>query len=214
MALGLIGEKSGMTRIFTEEGSSIPVTVVEVQPNRVTQLKSTATDGYLAVQVTSGEQHRNRINKAMAGVFKKASLETGRDLHEFRVDQEEVTDLALGGEIKVTLFEPGQRVDVTGTTIGKGFAGVIKRHHFRSGDATHGNSLAHRVHGSVGQCQSPGKVFKGKRMAGHLGNARRTAQNLEVVRVDESRNLILIRGAVPGSKGGKVVVKPTTRVSK
>ncbi len=214
MALGLIGEKRGMTRIFTEEGESIPVTVVEVQPNRITQLKAPVTDGYQAIQVTSGEQHRNRISKSMAGIYKKAKLESGRALHEFRVDPNEVAELVLGGEIKVTLFEPGQRVDVTGTTIGKGFAGVIKRHKFRSGDATHGNSLAHRSHGSVGQCQYPGKVFKGKRMAGHLGNARRTAQNLEVVRVDESRNLILIKGAVPGSKGGKLVIKPTTRVVK
>lgn len=211
MSLGLIGRKRGMTRIFTEEGESIPVTVVEVEPNRVTRVKTDETDGYRAVQVTRGSRHQNRVNRSTAGEFKKAGLEAGEGLWEFRVGGDEASELETGSEIKVDLFEAGQRVDVTGTTIGKGFAGTIKRHNFSSGDATHGNSLAHRVPGSIGQCQTPGRVFKGKRMAGHLGDKRRTVQSLEVVRVDAERNLLMIRGAVPGAKGGDVMIRPAVK---
>ena len=217
MSLGLVGHKCGMTRVFTEHGESVPVSVVEILSNRVTQLKSTDSDGYHAVQISAGHQHRNRINKPMTGIYAKANLESGNRLHEFRLNDKNNQgnmDFSIGDELKATLFAAGQRVDVTGVTIGKGYAGTIKRHHFKSGDATHGNSLAHRKPGSTGQCQTPGKVHKGKRMAGQLGNVRRTVQNLEVVRVDEERNLLLIRGAVPGAKGGRLVIKPTTRVTK
>jgi len=214
MSLGLIGQKRGMTRVFTENGESVPVSVVEILPNRVTQRKNSQSDGYEAIQISSGGQHRNRITKPMAGIYAKAKLETGHKLHEFRVEQQDDSELAVGDELKVSLFAEGQRVDVTGATIGKGFAGTVKRHNFSMGDATHGNSLSHRAPGSTGQCQTPGKVHKGKRMAGHMGNVQRTIQNLEVVRVDEERNLLLIRGAVPGAKGGELVIKPTTRVTK
>lgn len=212
MTLGLVGQKHGMTRVFTAEGEAVPVTVIEVAPNRVTQVKTVERDGYRAVQVTAGKQHRNRINKADAGVLSHAGVETGRGFWEFRLSDGEGTELAPGAEIGVTLFTPGQKVDVSGTTIGKGYAGTIKRHHFSSGDATHGNSLSHRSPGSTGQRQDPGKVFRGKRMSGHLGNDNRTARNLEVVRVDEQRNLILVRGAVPGSRGGDLIIRPTTKV--
>lgn len=211
MSLGLIGRKRGMTRIFTEEGESIPVTVVEVAPNRVTRLKTEESDGYVAVQVTRGTRHQNRVNRCEAGEFKKAGVDAGAGLWEFRIGEDEGEGLEIGSEIKVDLFESGQRVDVTGTTIGKGFAGTIKRHNFRSGDATHGNSLAHRVPGSIGQCQTPGRVFKGKRMAGQLGDKRRTAQSLEVVKVDAERNLLMIKGAVPGAKGGDVMIRPAVK---
>lgn len=211
MAIGIIGRKAGMTRVFTEDGASIPVTVIEVEPNRITQLKTLETDGYQAVQVTVGSRRANRVTKPMAGHFAKAGVEAGRTLREFRFAEDEGEGLETGSEIKVDIFEDGQRVDVTGTSIGKGFAGVVKRHNFRTQDATHGNSLSHRAPGSIGQNQTPGRVFKGKKMAGQMGNAKKTVQNLEVVRVDAERNLLLIKGAVPGSKGGHVVVTPAVK---
>lgn len=212
MSLGLVGQKRGMTRIFTELGESVPVTVVEVQPNVVTALRTVEKDGYRAVQVTTGARHRNRINRAEAGQFAAASVEAGRGLWEFRLTDSDEVELEAGGNINVSLFEAGQKVDVTGTTIGKGYAGSIKRNNFSHQDNTHGNSISHRAPGSIGQCQTPGRVWKGKKMTGHMGNVRRTTQNLEIVRVDEDRNLLLIRGAVPGSKGGDLVIRPTTRV--
>lgn len=212
MSLGIIGQKIGMSRVFTEGGVSIPVTVIEVAPNRVTQVKSVDIDGYRAVQVTTGSKHRNRISKSEAGVFAKAGVEAGRGLWEFTLDQNEGGDIQPGHEIKADLFEQGQNVDIIGTSIGKGFAGVIKKYNFSTQDATHGNSLSHRSAGSIGQNQSPGRVFKGKKMAGHMGNARRTAQNLEIVRIDLDKNLLLVKGAVPGAKGGNLIIKHTTRV--
>jgi large subunit ribosomal protein L3 len=200
-----------MTRIFTEDGESVPVTVVEVDPNRVTQVRSTEVDGYRAFQVTAGKRRASRVNKAMAGHFAKAGTEAGTGLWEFRLADGEGDDIQMGGQVGVDIFEPGQKVDVAGTTIGKGFAGGVKRHNFRTQDATHGNSLSHRAPGSIGQCQTPGRVFKGKRMAGHMGNVRRTIQNLEVVRVDAERNLLLIKGAVPGARGGDVIVTPAVK---
>jgi large subunit ribosomal protein L3 len=211
MSLGLVGRKRGMTRVFSEDGASTPVTVVEVQPNKVTRLKTPSTDGYHAVQITLGDKHLNRISKALAGEFKKAGVGAGEGLWEFRVDDAEATGLSVGAELKVDLFSDGQMVDVTGTTIGKGFAGTVKRHNFRMQDASHGNSVSHRVPGSIGQCQTPGKVFKGKRMAGHMGDKQRTVQGLEVVRVDSARNLLLIKGAVPGAKGGDLVIRPAVK---
>lgn len=210
MALGVIGRKCGMTRIFTEDGLSIPVTVIEAQPNRVTQLKTKETDGYQAVQVTCGSRRAKLVNKPISGQFKKAGVEAGRGLWEFRIEDEDL-NLQLGNEIKVDIFNDGQFVDVTGTSKGKGFAGAIKRHNFSMQDATHGNSLAHRSAGSIGQNQTPGRVFKGKKMAGHMGNVRRTIQNLEVVRVDSEKNLILIKGAVPGAPGEDVIVRPAVK---
>ena len=211
---GLVGRKVGMTRIFTEEGASIPVTVIEVQPNRITQVKRSQLDGYDAIQVTTGVRAANRINRPEAGHFARAGVEAGRGLWEFRVEPSAFSEeVEPGRELTVGRFEAGARVDATGVSIGKGFAGVIKRHHFRSQDATHGNSLAHRAPGSIGQNQTPGRVFKGKKMAGHLGSARRTVQNLEVVRVDEERGLLLLKGAVPGPKGGDVVVRPSVKAS-
>ena len=215
MTIGVIGRKSGMTRIFTEEGASVPVTVIEVTPNRVTQIKSAeGKDGYAAVQVTFGERRPSRVAKSMAGHFGKAGVAAGTVVKEFRLGSGEGGDLAPGSELTASMFEAGQKVDVTATTKGKGFAGAIKRHHFHTQDMTHGNSLAHRSAGSIGQNQSPGRVFKGKKMAGHLGNARRTTQNLEVVRVDATRNLLLIKGAVPGAKGGAVIVRPAVKARK
>jgi large subunit ribosomal protein L3 len=211
MAIGIVGRKCGMTRVFTEDGASVPVTVVEAAPNRITQLKSLETDGYRAVQVTTGSRRPSRVTKAAAGHFAKAGVDAGRGLWEFRLEDGEGNDLQVGSDIKVDVFQPGQKVDVTGTTKGKGFAGTIKRHHFAGKDATHGNSLSHRTPGSIGQRQTPGRVFKGKRMSGHLGDARRTTQNLEVVRVDVERNLILIRGAVPGATNGDVLVRPSVK---
>lgn len=211
MAIGIVGRKCGMTRVFTEDGASVPVTVVEAAPNRITQLKSLETDGYRAVQVTAGTRRPSRVTKPAAGHFAKAGVEAGRGLWEFRLKDGEGEDLQVGGEIKVDVFQPGQKVDVTGTTKGKGFAGTIKRHKFSGQDASHGNSLSHRVPGSIGQRQTPGRVFKGKRMAGHMGDVRRTVQNLEIVRVDVERNLILIRGAVPGAPGGDVLVRPSIK---
>jgi large subunit ribosomal protein L3 len=211
MAIGIVGRKCGMTRVFTEDGASVPVTVVEAAPNRITQLKSLEADGYRAVQVTTGTRRPSRVTKAAAGHFAKAGVEAGRGLWEFRLGDGEGDELQVGSEIKVDVFQPGQKVDVTGDTKGKGFAGTIKRHHFAGKDATHGNSLSHRTPGSIGQRQTPGRVFKGKRMSGHLGDARRTIQNLEVVRIDAERNLILIRGAVPGASNGDVLVRPSVK---
>ena len=211
MTIGVIGRKRGMTRIFSQEGVSIPVTVIEVEPNRVTQLKSADSDGYRALQVTTGKRRATRVTRAQAGHFAKAGVEAGRGLWEFRLNDGEGESMEPGAEIKVDIFEAGQVVDVTGVTIGKGYAGTVKRHNFRTQDATHGNSLSHRAPGSIGQNQSPGRVFKGKKMSGHMGNVQRTAQNLEVVRVDAGRNLLLIKGAVPGAKGGDVVVRPAVK---
>ena len=211
MAIGLVGRKLGMTRVFKEDGVSVPVTVIEIEPNRVTQLKTVATDGYRALQVTTGTRRVSRINKPLQGHFAKAGVEPGRGLWEFRLDDGEGDDMAVGAELSVDIFREGQQVDVSGVTIGKGFAGAIKRHHFRSQRDSHGNSLSHRAPGSIGQNQSPGRVFKGKRMAGHMGAARRSVLNLEVVRIDTDRNLLLIKGAVPGAKGGNVIVKPAVK---
>jgi len=210
MTIGLVGRKCGMTRVFTEDGESIPVTVIEAQPNRIAQVKTVDTDGYRALQVTAGSVKPSRVSKPEAGHFAKAKVEAGDLLTEFRLEDNE-EEFDAGNEIKVDLFQVGQKVDVIGTTIGKGFAGTVKRHNFSTQDATHGNSLAHRAPGSIGQNQTPGRVFKGKKMSGHMGNVRRTAQNLEVVRVDEERNLLLIKGAVPGHKGGSVVVRPAVK---
>ena len=211
MAIGLVGRKSGMTRVFTEDGQSVPVTVVEAEPNRITQIKTVETDGYNAIQVTAGEVKQGKVNKPVAGHFAKANTLAGRLLREFRVD-EPSDDMAVGGEITCELFEAGQKIDVQGTSKGKGYAGTIKRWNFRGQDNTHGNSISHRAPGSIGQCQTPGRVFKGKKMAGHLGNALVTVQNLEVVRVDSERNLLLIKGAVPGPIGGDVVITPSVKV--
>jgi len=200
-----------MTRVFTENGESVPVTVIEVEPNRITQLKTVESDGYLSMQVTVGERRASRVTKSMAGHYAKAGVPAGRNLWEFRLEDSEAADLAVGGEVKVGIFEAGQKVDVTGTSIGKGFAGTVKRHNFQIKDATHGNSLSHRTPGSIGQNQSPGKVFKGKKMSGQMGNVRCTVQTLAVVSVDEERNLILIKGAVPGAKGGDVIVRPAVK---
>ncbi|UCE90531.1 MAG: 50S ribosomal protein L3 [Pseudomonadota bacterium] len=213
MTIGVVGRKLGMSRVFTDEGISVPVTVIEVQPNRVAQVKTVDTDGYRAVQVTTGARKASRVTKPEAGHFAKGGVEAGRGLWEFRLDDGEGEDLATGGEIKVDIFESGQTVDVSGTSIGKGFAGGVKRHNFRTQDATHGNSLSHRAPGSIGQNQTPGRVFKGKRMAGHMGAAARTGQNLEVVRVDVERSLLLVKGAVPGSKGGDVVIRPAVKAA-
>ena len=211
MTIGVIGRKAGMTRIFTEEGVSIPVTVIEVEPNRVTQVKAGDTDGYRALQVTVGTRRASRVTKGMAGHFAKAGVDAGRGLWEFRLNDGEGEDINVGSEIKADIFEAGQKVDVRGTSIGKGFAGVIKRYNFHMQDATHGNSLSHRAPGSIGQNQTPGRVFKGKKMCGHMGNAKTTMQSLEVVRVDTERNLLLVKGAVPGSKGGDVIVLPSIK---
>ncbi|KJG15248.1 50S ribosomal protein L3 [Photobacterium angustum] len=207
--IGLIGRKVGMTRIFTEDGVSIPVTVVEVENNRVTQVKSVETDGYNAIQVTAGTKKASRVSKPEAGHFAKAGVEAGRGLWEFRLENSE--EFAVGAELNVELFNDIKKVDVTGTSKGKGFQGAVKRWNFRTQDMTHGNSLSHRAPGSIGQCQTPGRVFKGKKMAGHMGAERVTTQNLEIVRVDAERNLLLIKGAVPGSTGGNVIVKPAVK---
>ena len=211
MTIGVVGRKVGMTRVFTDEGAMLPVTVIEIEPNRVAQLKTLETDGYRAVQVTTGSRKASRVTKPAAGHFAKAGVEAGRGLWEFRLNDGEGEDLAVAGEIKVDIFEAGQKVDISGISIGKGFAGAVKRHNFSTQDATHGNSLSHRAPGSIGQCQTPGRVFKGKRMAGHMGAVKRTTQNLEVVRVDADRNLLLVKGAVPGAKGGNVVVRPAVK---
>jgi len=207
MTIGVVGRKCGMTRIFTEAGESVPVTVIEVEANRITQLKTLETDGYAAVQVTVGERRANRVNKAAAGHFAKANVTAGRGLWEFRAEESDLNGLEIGNEIKVDMFNEGQKIDVSGTSIGKGFAGTIKRHNFAGKDATHGNSISHRTPGSIGQNQSPGKVFKGKKMSGHMGNVRCTVQTLDVVRVDAERNLLLVKGSVPGAKGGDVIIR-------
>ena len=211
MTLGLVGRKLGMTRVFTEDGVSIPVTVIEVEANRVTQLKTLETDGYTAVQVTTGVKKASRLTKAEAGHFAKAEVEAGRGLWEFRLNDGEGADLTVGSELTVDIFADVKKADVTGISKGKGFAGVVKRWNFRTQDMTHGNSRSHRVPGSIGQNQSPGKVFKGKKMAGHLGCERVTVQSLDIVRVDVERNLLLIKGAVPGATNGDVIVKPAVK---
>jgi len=200
-----------MTRVFTEDGVSVPVTVIEVEPNRVSQVKTNETDGYRSLQLTTGTRRASRVSKSMAGHFAKAGVEAGRTVWEFRLADGEGEGLEAGSELKVDLFEVGQKVDVSGTSIGKGFAGGVKRHNFEMQDATHGNSVSHRAPGSIGQNQTPGRVFKGKKMAGHMGNVKCTTQNLEIVRVDAERNLLLIKGAVPGSKGGDVIVLPAVK---
>lgn len=211
MAIGVIGRKAGMTRVFTDAGESIPVTVVEVEPNRVTQVRDMDRDGYRAYQVTLGQRKANRVSKPLAGHFAKAGVNAGRGLWEFRLGEGEGDEIAIGNEIKVDVFEAGQKVDVIGRSIGKGFAGTVKRHNFRTQDATHGNSLSHRAPGSIGHCQTPGRVFKGKKMSGHMGAVRNTVQNLEIVRVDLERNLLLIKGAVPGAKGGDLIIRPSVK---
>lgn len=211
MALGLVGRKVGMTRIFDDNGASVAVTVLEVIDNRVTQLKTKETDGYSAVQVTYGLKKANRLNKPEAGHFAKAGVEAGVGLMEFAVSDEEIANFNVGGNIAVSMFEAGQVVDITGTTKGKGFAGNIKRNNFGSQRASHGNSVSHNAPGSIGQCQDPGRVFKGKRMAGHLGSVQCTTQNLTVVRVDAERKLLLIKGAVPGAVNSSVVVRPSVK---
>lgn len=212
MSLGLVGRKVGMTRVFTDDGDAVPVTVVDVSNNRVTQVKTPETDGYAAVQLTFGRRRPIRVIKPAAGHFAKAGVEAGSVLREFRISPQQAAELKPGSTVGVEIFQVGQKVDVTGTSIGKGFAGVIKRHHFSSNRATHGNSVSHNRPGSTGQNQDPSKVFPGKRMAGHMGDVRRTVQNLEIVRIDAERQLLLIKGALPGSKGGNVVVAPTVRV--
>ncbi len=211
MSIGLVGRKSGMTRVFTEEGVSIPVTVVEVQPNRVTQIKTVDTDGYDAIQVTTGSRKASLLKKSEAGHFSKAGVEAGDGLWEFRTEGEDLGEITAGSEIRVDRFEPGQKVDVTGTSKGKGFQGGVKRHNFSMQDATHGNSLSHRAPGSIGQCQTPGRVWKGKKMAGQMGNVKKTTQSLEVVQVDTENNLLLIKGALPGATGSSVIVRPATK---
>lgn len=210
MGIGLVGRKRGMTRVFNEDGASVPVTVVEIEPNRITQLKSIESDGYVAVQITTGERRASRVSKGAAGHFAKAGVEAGRGLWELRAD-ELGDDHAVGGELSIEQFEAGQKVDVTGQSKGKGFAGTIKRWNFRGQDQTHGNSISHRVPGSIGQCQTPGRVFKGKKMSGHMGAEQVTTQNLKIERVDTERNLLLIRGAVPGAPGGDVIVRPAVK---
>lgn len=211
MAIGLVGRKRGMTRIFTEEGNSVPVTVIEVSPNRITQIREQDKDGYEAIQVTCGSKRTSLVSRPRAGHFAKAGVEAGEGLWEFRLEGNDGEGLEIGSELTVERFEAGQKVDVTGTTKGKGFAGVVKRHNFRTQDATHGNSLSHRAPGSIGQCQTPGRVFKGKKMAGHMGDERQTTLNLQVVKVDAERNLLLIRGAVPGATGGHVMIRPSIK---
>ena len=211
MTLGVVGRKLGMTRVFDDTGVSTSVTVIEVEKNRVTSRKSVESDGYVSVQVTTGAKKASYLSKAEAGHFAKAGVVAGRGLWEFRLEGEEGAELEVGGEFGMELFEAGQKVDVTGTSIGKGFAGGVKRHNFQMQDATHGNSLSHRAPGSIGQNQTPGRVFKGKKMAGHMGAVRRTTQNLKVVRIDENRDVILIKGAVPGADGSDVIIKPAVK---
>ena len=214
MTIGLVGRKCGMTRVFTEAGESVPVTVIEVLPNRVTQVKTAAKDGYRAIQVTYGSRRPQLVGKALAGHYAKAGTAPGKALLEFRLADKEGDDLAVGAEIKADIFKAGQVVDVTGTTIGKGFAGTMKRHNFSGHNASHGVSVSHRTPGSIGQRQTPGRVFQGKRMSGHRGVVRRTTENLRVVEVDAERNLVLVRGAVPGSEGGQVVIRPSLKAAR
>ncbi|MDA0788274.1 MAG: 50S ribosomal protein L3 [Proteobacteria bacterium] len=209
MTIGIVGVKRGMTRIFTEEGRSVPVTVIEALPNRITQLKTASSDGYTAIQVTCGDIKASHVNRPLAGHFSKANVEAGRKICEFRCDTND--ELTVGDTLTVASFEAGQKVDVTGRSKGKGFAGVIKRYNFQMQDATHGNSVSHRAPGSIGQCQTPGRVYKGKKMAGHMGAVQVTTQCLEIVRVDEQNNLLLVKGAVPGATGGDVIIRPSIK---
>lgn len=211
MSLGLVGRKVGMMRIFKDDGTSVPVTVLDCSGNRITQIKSSDTDGYVAIQVAFGKRRANRVNKAMAGHYAKAGVEAGSELREFRVAPGALGDLKVGAELKVDMFEPGMKVDVSGTTHGKGHAGVIKRYHFSSNRASHGNSLSHNSSGSIGMAQDPGRVFPGKRMSGHLGDVKRTIQLLEVARVDAERSLIMVKGSIPGAKNGAVIVCPSVK---
>ncbi|MBD8527558.1 50S ribosomal protein L3 [Pseudomarimonas arenosa] len=211
MTIGIVGRKCGMSRMFTENGESVPVTLIEASPNRVVQVKTQEADGYTAIQITTGAKRAALVNKPASGHFAKAKVEAGRGLWEFRVAEGEIGNYAVGAEIKADLFSVGQIVDVSGVTKGKGFAGTIKRHGFTMGDATHGNSLSHRSPGSIGQRQTPGRVFPGKKMSGHMGNVNQTIQNLEVVKVDAERGLIAVRGAIPGAPGGDVVVRPASK---
>ncbi|MEH6504503.1 MAG: 50S ribosomal protein L3 [Cycloclasticus sp.] len=210
MSLGLVGRKCGMTRVFTEEGTSIPVSVVQVLPNRITRVINQDADGYSAVQITTGVVKNSRVNKAEAGQFAKAGVDAGRGFWEFRLEQD--SDLEVGSDLPLDQFQVGQKIDVSGRSIGKGYQGVIKRHNFQMQDATHGNSLAHRAPGSIGQCQTPGRVLKGKKMAGHMGHERVTTQNLEIVKVDVDKSVLLIKGAIPGSKNGDVIVTPAVKI--
>ena len=211
MSLGLVGRKVGMMRIFKDDGTSVPVTVLDCSGNRVAQVKSQEADGYVAVQVAFGKRRATRVTKSMAGHFAKAGVEAGTELREFRVAADKVGELKAGSELKVDMFQPGQKVDVSGTSIGKGYAGVIKRYHFSSNRASHGNSLSHNSPGSIGMAQDPGRVFPGKRMSGHLGNAKRTIQLLEIARVDAERSLIMVKGSVPGAKNSAVIVRPSVK---
>ena len=213
MSLGLVGRKVGMTRVFAEDGTTVPVTVLDVSNNRVTQIKTSDIDGYAAVQVTFGKRRASRVSKPAAGHLAKAGVEAGQVLREFRVEQDQLAGFKAGDVISVTIFQPGQKVDISGTSIGKGFAGPIRRHNFSSNRASHGNSRSHNSPGSIGMAQDPGRVFPGKRMAGHLGDVACTTQNLEVVRVDEARQLLLVKGAVPGARGGDVVVHPAVKAA-
>jgi large subunit ribosomal protein L3 len=210
MSIGLIGRKCGMTRVFCEDGTSVPVTVLQIDSNRVTQVKSLEVDGYRAIQVAAGEKKASKVNKAMAGHYASANVSAGRGLWEFRLESD--SEYALGSELPLSIFSEGQIIDVQGKSIGKGFAGGVKRHHFSMQDATHGNSLSHRVLGSIGMCQTPGRVFKGKKMAGHLGAVKTTIQNLTIHAIDAERNLILVKGSVPGAKGGDVVITPASKM--
>ena len=214
MTLGLVGRKVGMTRIFTDDGDSLPVTVLDVSDNRITQVKTAESDGYHGVQVTFGKRRASRVNKAAAGHLAKAGAEAGPLLREFRVTEQEISNFKPGAKVGVDIFKVGQMVDVSGVSQGKGFAGVIKRHHFSSNRASHGNSISHNKPGSTGQAQDPGRVFPGKRMAGHLGAVKRTAQNLEIVRIDAERQLIMVKGSVPGSRGRDIVVRPAAKTPK
>ena len=211
MARGVVGRKLGMTRIFGDDGVSVPVTIIHVEPNRVTQMKTVDVDGYRALQVTTGTRKSSRLNKPLAGHYAKVGVVAGRGLWEIPLDAQQQGEYQVGSEIKVDLFQVGQMVDVQGISKGKGYAGTIKRHNFNSQDNTHGNSISHRAPGSIGQCQTPGRVFKGKKMAGHMGNVRVTQQNLEIVKVDSQRNLLMVRGAVPGSRGGDVIVSRSVK---
>lgn len=212
MSIGLVGRKCGMSRIFTEDGRSIPVTLIEATPNRVTQVKTTEIDGYNAIQVTAGSKRAALVNKPLAGHYAKAKVEAGRGLWEFRLEADELAKFSVGGELKADeIFTVGQIVDVAGITKGKGFQGTIKKHNFKMGDATHGNSLSHRAPGSIGQRQTPGRVFPGKKMSGHMGAVRRSAMNLEVVKIDSERHLIAIKGSVPGAQGGNLIIRPAVK---